>query len=182
MRNFIIILAGFLSCTLLTAQDFSVSTNLVDYANLGTLNLEASYGFSRHWSVGASLRYNPFTYGQGEEMKSNRLRSVAAGARYWPWHIFSGWWLCGKLQAEEYNLGGFKSPETSEGDRFGGGVSGGYSYMLGHHFNVELGAGIWSGYNRYVVYQCPHCGKVVEKGANFFVLPSDIMLSLSYIF
>ena len=182
MKYFFLLLAGLVSCFAVSAQDFSVSTNLVDYANLGTLNIEASYALSRHWSASAALRYNPFTYGKGDAIKSNRLRSAAAGARYWPWHIFSGWWLGGKVQAEEYNVGGFRSPMTLEGDRFGGGVSGGYTYMLGPHFNLDFGVGVWGGYDRYVVYQCPHCGKVTDGGGKFFVLPNDIMLSLSYIF
>ena len=38
------------------AQELAVSTNVVDYANLGTLNLEASYGFDRHWTVNAGLK------------------------------------------------------------------------------------------------------------------------------
>ena len=182
MRNFLSALAALLVCASLQAQDFSISTNLLGYANLGTLNLDASYGVARHWTVGAGVRYNPFTFGSGAGEKSYRQRSVAAGARYWPWHIFSGWWLAGKVQAQEYSAGGFASPQTTEGDRLGAGLSGGYTYMLGRHFNIDLGIGVWSGMDRYVVYQCQHCGQVTDSGSKTFFLPNDFLLSLSYIF
>ena len=72
------------------AQDASISTNLVDYAQLGTLNLEASCGVARHWSLNAGVKYNPFSF-ENEELQSpmqSRQRSVALGTRYWPWHIY----------------------------------------------------------------------------------------------
>ena len=33
------------------AQRFNISTNLMEYANLGTLNLDVSYGVARNWSA-----------------------------------------------------------------------------------------------------------------------------------
>ena len=47
------------------AQNASLSTNLAGYAQLGTLNCEASYAVARHWSLTAGLRYNPFTFSGG---------------------------------------------------------------------------------------------------------------------
>ena len=44
------------------AQEMSVSTNLMGYVNLGTMNLETSWGFARHWTANAGIRYNPFTF------------------------------------------------------------------------------------------------------------------------
>ena len=51
----------------LAAQDFALSTNVLGYADFGTLNIEASYAVARHWSLNAGLRYNPFTFGSGEQ-------------------------------------------------------------------------------------------------------------------
>ena len=47
-------------CTAAMADGFSVSTNLVGYAWLGTLNAEGSYAFDRKWSVTAGVEYNPY--------------------------------------------------------------------------------------------------------------------------
>lgn len=166
----------------LSAQELSLSTNLADYAALGTMNMEATYGFARHWSVNAGVKYNPFSFGEGEKAVQLRQRAVSAGARFWPWHIYSGWWMGAKLQYQEFNEGGLVSPETSEGDRYGTGLAAGYSRMLGKHFNLDLGLGLWAGYSVYTTYACQVCGRKVDSGSRFFVLPNDVILGINYIF
>lgn len=186
IRQSIIILALAVLPHCAGAQEFAVPTNLADYADLGTLNLEASYGIARHWSLVAGAKYNPFTYNpDSDRTVQKRQRSVSAGARYWPWHIFSGWWLSGAVRYQEYNEGGLSPAAarmTSEGDRFGGSLAVGYTYMLSPKFNIDIGAGVWSGYDIYKTYSCPTCGRKIDEGRRFFILPSDIMLALSYIF
>lgn len=166
------------------AQKASVSTDLLGYANFITMNVEASCPVARHWSVNAEVRYNPFTFdlGEGREDARNRQQAYAAGVRWWPWNVYSGWWLGGKLRYQEYNSGGIVSRKTREGDRYGAGVSGGYSYMLGKHLNIDFGLGFWSGMDRYSVYECPVCGVTEASGSKFFILPTDIMVALSYVF
>ena len=166
------------------AQKLSVSTNLLDYACLATLNAEFSYAFSRHWSLVADARYNPFTFREDEPARQFQLRqqSYAAGVRLWPWHIWSGWWFASKVRWQEYNQGGIVSRQTKEGDRIGGGLYAGYSHMLTPHLNLEFGLGVWSGADFYKVYSCQTCGLTVDQGNKFFVLPDDIMISLAYVF
>lgn len=171
-----------LLCHGLAAQNFALSTNVLGYADFGTLNMEASYGVARHWSLNAGLRYNPFTFGSGEQEVRRRQRSFSTGARYWPWHIYSGWWLSAEVRYQEYNSGGLVSPETSEGDRFGAGIGGGYTYMLAPHLNLDFGIGLWSGYDVYTTYDCPTCGRVTDSGGKFFILPADLIVALTYVF
>lgn len=164
------------------AQDISISTNFIDYASLGTLNLEASVGLAQHWSVNAGVKYNPFSYNTSEESVRLKQRQINAGARYWPWHVYSGWWLSGLIAYQEYNEGGLVSAQTSEGDRFGAGLGVGYTYMLNAHFNLDLGLGVWAGYDIYTTYSCASCGRVLGEGGQFFILPSNILLALTYLF
>lgn len=184
INNKLIILAaaGMLVCGTVAAQNFSVSTNVLDYANLGTLNVEASCGIARQWSLCAGVKYNPFSYGKGAKELAGKQRSIEAGARFWPWHIYSGWWLSGKLKYQEYNEGGIKGPSASEGDRYGGSLSAGYTFMLNTHLNLDIGLGLWGGYDKWTAYECLRCGRVVGKGDNIFFRPNDILLTLSYIF
>ena len=56
------LLPSLLSAFQASGQKTSLSTNVAQYANLLTLNLEASYAFDRHWSARAGFRYNPFEY------------------------------------------------------------------------------------------------------------------------
>ena len=181
----ILILLPLLFCGRAGAQELSLSTNVLGLAELGTMNMEASWGFARHWSANLGVRYNPFTFpgreGVADTMQA-RQRTVAFGGRYWPWHIHSGWWLAGKAQYQEYNFGGILEAETSEGDRLGGGLTGGYTYMLSPRFNLELGAGIWAGFERFTTYACPECGRVVDRGERTFVLPNELLLGLVYVF
>lgn len=187
MKRFAIILAAaafILPGWKSEAQTLSLSTNLLDYACLGTLNADVSYSLSRRWSVTAGARYNPFTFRKGDPDKQFQLRqqSYSLGARLWPWHTWSGWWFAGKLRYQEYNSGGIRSLETREGDRFGAGLYAGYTYMLTSHLNIEFGLGLWSGLDVYRCYSCPVCGVTLESGKTHFILPDDIMISLAYVF
>lgn len=165
-----------------SAQQRSISANIADAADFGTLNVDAAYGFARHWSAHAGAKYNPFAYGSGESAVQRKQRMFSAGARYWPWHIFSGWWISGKAQWQEYNSGGIRSPETTEGDRIGAGLAGGYSYMLTPWLNLDIGAGFWAGWSTYRVYACPTCGRVLASGGKYFLLPNEITLALAFVF
>ena len=92
------------------AQKFSVSTNLMDYVCLGTLNVDVSYALSRRWSITGGVKYNPFTFRADNPERQFQYRQISGslGARIWPWHTLSGWWFAGRLRYQEYNKGGPK--------------------------------------------------------------------------
>ena len=139
---------------------------------------------AQHWSITAGVRYNPFTFNEGDADRQIQYRqqSYAIGFRFWPWHTYSGWWMAGKVRYQEYNHGGILSREAEEGDRVGFGLYAGYTYMVSRHFNVEFGVGIWTGMSWYRRYTCPSCGLTVAEGKKWFLLPDDMMISLSYVF
>lgn len=168
----------------LRAQKLQVSANTLGLLCLGTFNGEVNYAVSQHWSVGMSGKFNPFSYSMsgGDRQFQMRQRSLSAVARWWPWHIYSGWWVSGRLQWQEYNMGGFVSAQTEEGQRYGGGVTAGYSHMISEHFNVEMGLGVWGGFKQYTVYACPTCGRKLEEGQKGFIMPSDFIVAISYVF
>lgn len=153
-------------------QRLAVSTNMTDYVRTQTLNAEASYGVGRHWSVNADVKYNP--YGN-----ISRQRAFAVGTRWWPWHIYSGWWVSGKMKYQEYCS---KAGDLLEGDRYGGGFSGGYSYMIGKHFNIDLGFGVWGGYEQFSQYVCETCGRLAARGSRYFLTPDDFIIALTFVF
>lgn len=177
----LIMLSG---CIPAAAQKVSVSTNALGYVELGTLNADLSYAFSRHWSIVAGFRYNPFTFGAGNPDRQFQLRqqSYSIGVRAWPWHIWSGWWFSSKIRYQEYNYGGIFSRRTQEGDRVGLGFYAGYTYMLSRHFNMEFGVGLWGGLDMFRRYSCPVCGLTVDEGRKGFLLPDDLMISFVYVF
>lgn len=177
------------------AQRVSVSTNLVEWANLGTANAEAGVAVSQHFSLHAGFRYNNWSFrkgqpddrlddisGDAERQFQNRKQAYNFGFRYWPWHVYSGWWLYLRGQWQEYNRGGVFRHTAEEGDAYGAGIGFGYTYMLGKHWNVEFGIGGWGGYKTYKVYRCTNCGSVVEQGGKGFFLPDDVFVSFSFVF
>ena len=166
------------------SQDSALSTNIADYAMLGTMNISYSRSAAMHWSLEAGAKYNPFSFNKGdaEKQMQNRQFVISAGLRYWPWHVFSGWWFAAKAQFQEYNQGGMLSRETSEGDRFGGVLGAGYTYMLRKHLNLEFGLGMWAGYDSFSTYDCPVCGVTIDSGKKFFLLPSELVMALTYVF
>ena len=167
-----------------SAQNWSVSTNAMDYVSLGTLNAEVSMATGRHISINASARINPWTFHKGDPSKQmqNRQQTYAVGVRYWPWHIYSGWWMSGMTQYQEYNRGGIISATTEEGDAYGLSIGAGYSLMLHEHWNLDFGLSLWGGQKTFVTYACPSCGKITDKGAKWFFLPNDLRVSIAYIF
>jgi hypothetical protein len=147
--------------------------------------MEASYAAGRHWSARAGVRYNPFEYKRDEDPSNNyrnRQISYALGVRYWPWHVYSGWWLSGNAQYQQYNYGGIFSKKTREGDRVGMALGAGYTYMLHPRLNLEFGFSMWGGYEGYTEYECPVCGLTTETGRKIFLLPDDIIIALTYVF
>ena len=194
MKHRIALLFFLLLSATVSAQEFSLSTNLLDWANLGTANLQAGISLSRRLSLHAGARYNRWDFGSAEKGTAfhNRARTASVGMRYWPWNVYSSWWVGAKLQAEEYNRGGlFKRQRTEEGLAAGVGLGAGYSRMLDNHWNLDFGLGLWGGKARYTQYRCPRCGRTLQRddgspirdAVKWFVLPSgDIQISLTYIF
>lgn len=166
-----------------SAQKWSASTNLIGWANLGTVNAEVSYAPAQHWTLNVGAKYNPFTYHQKSGRQyQQRQQTYAIGTRWWPWHAMSGWWVAAKLQYSQYNVGGILSRRTEEGDAAGLGFSAGYTYMLHPHVNIEFGLGAWTGYKWYKVYSCPQCGITLSKGHKAFILPNELSVAISYVF
>lgn len=184
MKKTLIIIALSLFPLSISAQRLSLATDVLGYADLLTLNAEASYSLAQHWSVNAGFRYNPFSYkfGKDDHPVNHKQKAVSVGARYWPWHVFSGWWFSGKAQYQEYNMGGLRRPKTREGDRIGVGFAAGYTYMLTRFLNLEFSLGAWGGMDTYSVYECPVCGVTMDSGKTFYVLPNDVMVALSFVF
>lgn len=166
------------------AQNWSVSTNVLDYVSLGTMNAEVSAGVGRRVTIEASARVNPWTFHKGDPSRQmqNRHQTYALGMRYWPWHIYSGWWISADAQYQEYNRGGIISQKTEEGDAFGLSTGAGYSLMLHEKLNLDFGVTLWAGQKTFISYACPSCGRITDKGSKWFLMPNEIRVAIQYIF
>lgn len=183
-RAIILTLMLVLQLTVCRAQQWSVSTNAVDWLNFGTLNAEASAAVAQHISINASARYNPWTFNANDPATQlqNREQTYRLGIRWWPWHIYSGWWVSAAGQYQEYNRGGILSRKTEEGDAFGLALSAGYTLMVHRFVNLEFGAGLWGGQTAYTTFACPSCGRITGSGRKWFLRPNDLTVAVAFIF
>lgn len=166
------------------AQHISLSTNFVDWANFGTANIEAGISVSQHFSFTAGGHYNPWEFKTAKgAMMYNKQMTGYAGVRYWPWYVFSGWWIEAKAQYSSFGRTGIWRPALEKGESVGGGLSFGYTIMLNKNLNLEFGAGIWGGRHlKYTIYECPVCMRVRETGPRNFIYPDDVSISIMYLF
>ena len=156
----------------------SAGTNLLSWAYYGTANLEANVSFSKHFSAFAGGKYNSlqFTTKAHKEIYNNQITGYA-GVKWWPWFVNTGWWAGIKGQYSDFSTTGVRSSYLREGKAVGGGLSGGYSFMMGRHFNLDLGFGVWGGtYLKYTDYEYP------EANTKFFFGIDNIIASLVYVF
>ena len=103
MKRYILPALFLLLASSLSAQVFSVSTNALDWANLGTVNAQAGVALGRHLSLHAGARYNNWNFGNAEKGNAfqNRARTAYLGVRFWPWNVYSSWWFSTRAQVEE---------------------------------------------------------------------------------
>lgn len=176
----ILIMAGYRA----EAQKASVSTNIVEWVYLGTINAEAGVSISQHLSIAAGARYNPWKYQtpKGFDMYDQKT-SIYTGVRYWPWYIFSGWWIEADLQYASFSRTGIWRPALEEGQSLGACLSFGYTIMLHQNLNLEFGAGLWGGRHlKYNLYECPKCMMLRDSGPRGFIAADKLSVSIMYIF
>lgn len=179
----------------LRGQQFSVSTNIAEWANLGTMNADAGMSVSRHFSVHVGVRINPWTFGtsdpedsykqitdENKKMFSQGKECVSLSVRYWPWYVFSGWWLRAKAQFSNYDRGGLFRPERHQGWGAGLGLGVGYSWMFNDRWNLEFGVAGWGGWCSERTWPKMNSQDKVEPVGRWFILPDEVVIGVSYVF
>lgn len=167
------------------AQRFTVSTNLVDWANYGTVNVELGYSVSQHISLVAGGKFNGWDFSNTEHIVYNKNIVGYAGFRYWPWYVNSGLWLQFKGQYADYHITGTWRHALDEGRAAGAGLALGYTFMLSKHFNIEVGAGGWGGYLiEHNVYETPRSRilRPDDSGSRAFIDLDNVSVALVFVF
>jgi len=166
------------------AQTFTLGTNLVDWANYATINLDFGVSVSQHVSLVAGGKFNPWDFSKGENVTYSKNKVGYLGARFWTWNVNSGLWFQVKGQFADYQITGTWRHALDIGQAVGGGLAVGYSFMLSKHFNLELAAGGWGGYLiKHDVYECPDCQVLrPESGPRAFIDLDNISVSFVYVF
>ena len=128
-----------LSVLPVSAQKWSVQTNLLDYLALGTLNAEVGMSVSQHFSIFAGGRFNPWEFkaGDPEVIVRNQQQTAYLGMRYWTWYVNSGFWAGIKAQYLNFSNTGIWREALKEGrGGIGGGLSA-YGQAFAQHHGLQ---------------------------------------------
>lgn len=165
-----------------SAQQVAVKTNLLWWATT-TMNLGAEVALSDHSTLNVTGNYNPWTVGQDGKLQH---WLVQPEYRYWFSGKFTRGFVGVHLVGGQYELGGFKLPYNIfpsfhtnhyKGWAVGGGVSYGYHFYLGAHWNLEAVIGVGYARTRYSRSDCPG----VKISRNYFG-PTQAGISIVYLF
>ena len=166
------------------AQKYSLRTNLIEWGNLGTVNLDAGMSVSRHFTISAGCKYNPWKFHTKSGMPVfNNQVTAYAGARYWPFYTYTGWWFGANIRYSDFAQTGVIRPKYFTGQSVGASISAGYAWMITEHLRIELGAGLWGGRHlKYEAYRTYDSMDLVDKGPRNFIFLDDVSLALVYVF
>ena len=99
-RSLLIWILGLFLPLTCAGQIWTVQTNVLDWAALGTANAEIGMSVSQHFSLVIGGRYNPweFTDSKYNIPIRNQQQTAYLGVRFWPWYVNSGFWISAKAQ------------------------------------------------------------------------------------
>lgn len=176
----------------LCAQDIALKTNLLSDAFLN-INAGMEVGLAPKWTFDVSGEFNNWTLSHNRRWKH---WSVQPGARYWFCDRFAGHFIGMHVHGGQYNIGGFNgrvnflgtdtrklNDSRYQGWFVGGGVSYGYAWILGRHWNLEAEIGVGYSYTNYDRFRCAGCGKRVEiNQSHHYFGPTKAAINLVYLF
>jgi len=174
------------------AQDVGVKTNLLADGFLSP-NVGVEFGLAPRWTLETTGQLNMWTLAHRRKMKH---WLVMPEARYWFCDRFSGHFLGMEAHGGQYNMGGFNGrwnllgtdarklrDSRYQGWFVGGGITYGYAWILGRHWNLEAELGVGYSYTRYDRYRCVGCGKKIESDKpHHYFGPTKAAVNLVYLF
>lgn len=191
MRHLLLyILASF--AVLSANSQVALKTNLIDDALLDA-NLGLEVAMAPKWSFDMPLSLNAWTLDNGKRWKHWYAQP---GVRYWFCDRFSGHFVGAHLHGGQYNIGGFDGKVKFLGTDFrnlalrryqgwfaGAGISYGYAWILGKHWNLEGEIGVGYAYSRYDEFRCKGCGsKLREDIPHNYVGITKASINIVYLF
>ncbi len=173
-------------------QDVAVKTNALDDLILD-INVGTEIGLAPKWTLDIPVSINAWILSHNRRWEH---LSIQPGARYWFCDRFSGHFVGVHTHGGIFNIGGFDGKINMLGTDFrkladsrfqgwfvGGGISYGYAWMLGTHWNIEAEIGFGYSYSRYDQFRCAGCGKKVRSHMpHNYVGPTKAALNLVYLF
>lgn len=173
--------------------EFTIRTNLI-WDGVAEPNLGMDFLVGEHVSVGFSAGLKPWPrwlawdWDVTNDTRRWRNFAVVPQFRWWPNHVFDGWFIGADFVYTHYNVSNLQFPfglypnvrdSRLQGSFWGAGVAVGHSWWLGEHWRIELEAGVAAGLAAYSRYECAHCGTRLADERQVAVVPK-LGLNLAY--
>ena len=164
----------------------SLYTNLVTDLAAAEPNLGLEFAVGEHWSVGGNFgiktwpRYLFWDRDNVQNTRHWRNFYVMPEGRYYFKQVFDGAYVGANALYTHYNVGNMQYPvviypaiqdKRVQGDFWGGGLFGGYSWRLGKHWRIAAEAGATVGAAIYERFNCEHCGEKIGDAREVAVVP-----------
>lgn len=183
MKKILIIAVLLANVCYLSGQSLAIKTNAL-YLGTASFNLGLETKLGKRYSLALNGAYNPFTFRDNAKWKHFLIQPEL---RYWFCESFYGSFLSLDAALLRFNVGGISLPYAPttkkyryDGIAYMGGLSYGYSRVLGKRLNLELMLGFNIGRAFYDRYQCPTCGDILDEDARAEFLSPNIAMSLIY--
>ena len=165
----------------------ALKTNALYWAT-ATPNLGVEFRLAPRWSLEAEVGLNPFTGKEddGSYGKSIKHFRVHQELRYWLCETFYGHFLGVHVPYLIYNVSDISwlgtADERHQGWGAGVGVSYGYNWVVGKHWNIEATIGVGYLYLESDKYPCENCGTRIENTRKHYFGPTQAAVSAIYLF
>lgn len=164
-----------------------LKTNLLYWGTV-TPNLGLEVQLAPKWSFDIEAGLHPFDgkNDDGSYDRSLKHFRLHPEVRYWFCETFHGHFVGLHVPFLIYNIADIKLLGT-EGERHqgwgtGAGISYGYSWLLGKHWNLEASLGVGYLYLESDIYPCTNCGTRQKVEKKHYVGPTQAAVNLIYVF
>ena len=171
------------------AQEIGIKTNLVHWATASP-NLGVEIGLGKQTTLDISAGFNPFKFSHNRQW---RHWIVQPEFRWWTCERFNGHFLGVHLLGGGFNMGNlsffpFSIWDGLENNRYkghalGAGLTYGYAWMLGKHWNLEAQVGVGYAHAWYDQYSGAEYSELVRSDAdkNYWGV-TKLAISFVYLF
>ncbi len=157
------------------SQKIALKTNAVLWATVSP-NLSAEFVVSHNMSVDLSASFNVWSPYNGIKMDHV---SVSPEVRYWFQRPMAQHFLGVTLLYMNYDMG-YKGT-LYDGQALGGGITYGYNFVLGKHWNLELTAGVGAMFHWQYRYKEEEQRPLDYNNFGWNAVPVKLGVNISYV-
>jgi hypothetical protein len=174
------------------SQVVGIKTNVLYWATGGTINIGAEVSLGKKLTLDLGVTGNPWVFGPRELNRKIWHWTANGEIRFWQWQKFNRGFLGVHLLGGSFDSGGITLPlgaftvlrnHRLEGGMAGLGVSYGWQWYLGPHWNLEATLGVGYMYVVYNKFGCRTCDEMLESNTvKHYFGPTKVGVSFMYLF